>query len=176
MNQVDTVLFDKTGTLTRDQPEVGRIFTAHDWSADQILGFAAAAERKFHHPIAMAILHEADRLGLSLPPTDDSQYKVGYGITVQIDGHSVRVGSKPLSSQRGSNFGRGPSKPWMTRIVKGTQWLWWALTISSAERSSCAAVRPEVQSIVKGLRDRGSRTSRSSRAIMTPRPKSSRNR
>ena len=32
--------------------------------------------------------------GSSLPPTDDTQYKVGYGITVQIDGHTIRVGSK----------------------------------------------------------------------------------
>ena len=33
-------------------------------------------------------------LGLELPPTDDTQYKVGYGITVGVDGHTVRVGSK----------------------------------------------------------------------------------
>ncbi len=41
------------------------------------------------------------------------------------------------------------------RIARGTRWLWWASTISLAERSSCAAVRPEVQSIVNGLRNRG---------------------
>ncbi|MBV8609103.1 MAG: HAD-IC family P-type ATPase, partial [Singulisphaera sp.] len=94
MNQVDTVLFDKTGTLTRERPEVGRVITDPDWDPDQVLGFAAAAERKFHHPIALAILHKAEELGLPLPPTDDTQYKVGYGITVHIEGHTVRVGSK----------------------------------------------------------------------------------
>ena len=101
MNQVDTVLFDKTGTLTRERPEVGRVITADGWQPDQILGFAAAAERKFHHPIALAILHKADELGLILPPTDDTQYKVGYGITVQIDGHTVRVGSKRFLESEG---------------------------------------------------------------------------
>ncbi|MBV8417554.1 MAG: HAD family hydrolase, partial [Verrucomicrobia bacterium] len=78
MNEIDTVLFDKTGTLTRERPEVGRVIAADGFAPDRILGFAAAAERKFHHPIALAILHKAQELGLELPPTDDTQYKVGY--------------------------------------------------------------------------------------------------
>ena len=86
MNEVDTVLFDKTGTLTRERPEVGRVIAAHGFDAEQILGFAAAAERRFHHPIALAILHKAQELKLDLPPTDDTQYKVGYGITVHALG------------------------------------------------------------------------------------------
>ncbi len=94
MNRIDTVLFDKTGTLTRDQPEVGRIIAADGWDPARILAFAAAAERKFHHPIALAILHRADELGLRPLPTDDTQYKVGYGISVRILRYAVRVGSK----------------------------------------------------------------------------------
>ena len=94
MNAVDTVLFDKTGTLTRERPEVGRIMPLRGFSPEQVLQFAAAAERKFHHPIALAILHRAEELGLELPPTDETQYKVGYGITVEIDGQTIRVGSR----------------------------------------------------------------------------------
>ena len=88
MNEVDTVLFDKTGTLTRERPEVGRMIASHGFAPERILQFAAAAERKFHHPIALAILHKAQELGLELPPTDDTQYKVGYGITVGVEGHT----------------------------------------------------------------------------------------
>ena len=66
MNEIDTVLFDKTGTLTRERPEVGRIIASHGFAPEQILQFAAAAERKFHHPIALAILHKAQELGLEL--------------------------------------------------------------------------------------------------------------
>ena len=82
MNEVDTVLFDKTGTLTRERPEVGRIIACDGFDADQILRYAAAAEAKFAHPIATAILHAFEQLGQPLPPIDDSQYQVGYGITV----------------------------------------------------------------------------------------------
>ena len=68
MNEVDTVLFDKTGTLTRERPEVGRVIAAagHTPRARSCC-YAAAAERKFHHPIALAILHKAEELNLELP-------------------------------------------------------------------------------------------------------------
>ena len=76
MNEIDTVLFDKTGTLTRERPEVGRIISANGFSEERILQFAAAAEKKFHHPIALAILHKAAELKIPLPEIDDTQYKV----------------------------------------------------------------------------------------------------
>ena len=76
MNEIDTVLFDKTGTLTRERPEVGRVhWPATATSPTSILRFAAAAEKKFSHPIAKAILHEAEVQGLDLPPIEDSKYK-----------------------------------------------------------------------------------------------------
>src|SRR5262249_20913391 len=80
MKEIDTVLFDKTGTLTRERPEVGRVIGCNGFSEHVILTFAAAAEKKFHHPIALAIRHKAEELGLRLPSADDTQYKVGYGI------------------------------------------------------------------------------------------------
>ena len=101
MNEIDTVLFDKTGTLTRERPEVGRIVATNGFTEDRILQFAAAAERKFHHPIALAILHKAKERSLELPTIDDTQYKVGYGITVHVEGHLVRVGSKRFMEMEG---------------------------------------------------------------------------
>jgi heavy metal translocating P-type ATPase len=156
MNQVDTVLFDKTGTLTRDQPEVCRIFTAPDWSGDQILSFAAAAERMFHHPIAMAILHRAEQLELNLPPTDDSQYKVGYGITVEIGGNTVRVGSKRFIESEAIELDR-----WAIEALEEAHREGHTMVMVAVDDrlggmiELVAAVRPEVPSIIKGLRDRG---------------------
>src|SRR5262249_44839487 len=56
MNDIDTVLFDKTGTLTRECPEVGRIVVFGGYDEATVLCYAAAAEHKFAHPIARAIL------------------------------------------------------------------------------------------------------------------------
>ena len=156
MNEVDTVLFDKTGTLTRERPEVGRVIAAEGFAPDQILGYAAAAERKFHHPIALAILHKAQELNLALPPTDETQYKVGYGISVHIDGHTIRVGSKRFMEMEGIEL---PSevcdaldeahREGFTMVMVGVDdRLGGAIELQ-------AAVRPEVKEIIAGLRKRG---------------------
>lgn len=155
MNEVDTVLFDKTGTLTRERPEVGRIIAADGFQANRILGFAAAAERKFHHPIALAILHKAQELNLPLPATDDTQYKVGYGISVQIDGHTVRVGSRRFMEMEGIELPANvrealeeAHREGYTMVMVGVDdRLGGAIELQ-------ASVRPEVREIIQGLRKR----------------------
>ena len=92
--EVDVVLFDKTGTLTHDVPIVSRIVPANpSVDPDQILLYTAAAEQKFSHPIASAILKKAGEKSMTLPPLDDSHYHVGFGIEVSLDGHDIKVGS-----------------------------------------------------------------------------------
>jgi heavy metal translocating P-type ATPase len=156
MNQVDTVLFDKTGTLTRERPEVGRVIAADGWAPDRILGFAAAAERKFHHPIALAILHKAQELGLALPPTDDTQYKVGYGITVHIEGRTVRVGSERFLEQEGIAISAQVRQALGEAHLEGHTMVMVAVggQLGGAIELR-AAIRPEVGAIIQGLRDRG---------------------
>ncbi len=156
MNEVDTVLFDKTGTLTRERPEVGRIIASEGFSPERILLFAAAAEKRFHHPIALAILHKANELDLELPATDDTQYKVGYGITVQIEGHTVRVGSRRFMEMEGIDLTPEVQdaldeahREGYTMVMVGVDdRLGGAIELQ-------ASVRPEVREIIQGLRKRG---------------------
>ncbi len=156
MNEVDTVLFDKTGTLTRERPEVGRMIASHGFAPEQILQFAAAAERKFHHPIALAILHKAQELGLELPTTDDTQYKVGYGITVGVLGHTIRVGSKRFMDLEGVEI-----TPEVAAALEQSHLEGHTMVMVSVDGrlggalELHAAVRPEVRQIVQGLRERG---------------------
>ena len=156
LREVDTVLFDKTGTLTRERPEVGQIIAVNGHSAERILLFAAAAEQRFHHPIAQAILQRAEDEGLELPATDNTQYKVGYGISVFIDGHLVRVGSRRFIELEGlqltpevearleESHGQGHTMV----MVAVDNMLGGALELR-------ASVRPEVPEIIEGLRARG---------------------
>jgi Cu2+-exporting ATPase len=156
MNQVDTVLFDKTGTLTRERPEVGRIFAANGFGEEEVLQYAAAAEKKFHHPIAQAILYKAEELGLELPATDETQYKVGYGINVGINGRTVRVGSPrymdmegiPLTPEVQEALDAAHREGYTMVMVGIGDKLGGALELQ-------ASIRPEVRELVKGLRARG---------------------
>ena len=156
MNEVDTVIFDKTGTLTHERPEVSRIIATAGVSRERVLQLAAAAERKFHHPIALAILHRAEELGLDLPPHDDTHYKVGYGITVHVEGQAIHVGSKrfieleqiaiPGAVQAAIEEAHRDGSSMVLVGVAGE--LTGAIELK-------AAVRPEAREIVCGLRDRG---------------------
>jgi len=158
MTEIDTVLFDKTGTLTRERPEVGRVIASEGFDPDQILSYAAAAERKFHHPIALAILHKAKELNLALPPTDETQYKVGYGITVHVDGHTVRVGSKRFMEMEGIELPPNVREALDEAHLEGFT----MVMVGVDDRLGGAielqaAVRPEVKDIIAGLRKRGIR-------------------
>ncbi|MDR3639562.1 MAG: heavy metal translocating P-type ATPase [Isosphaeraceae bacterium] len=156
MNEIDTVLFDKTGTLTRERPEVGRVIASDGFSADQVLRYAAAAEKKFAHPIAKAILHEAEARGLDLPPIDDSRYSVGYGITVHVEGHTVRVGSARFMEMEGIALTPAVRDALDAAHDEGNTLVMVGIDggLGGALELQ-AAVRPEVRSIIDGLRKRG---------------------
>jgi Cu+-exporting ATPase len=91
---VDTVVFDKTGTLTVGRPEVSRVMPAPDRSADEVLALTAAAERGSEHPLAAAIIGEAERRELELGAGEAFEAVAGRGIRAVVAGRPVLVGSR----------------------------------------------------------------------------------
>jgi Cu2+-exporting ATPase len=156
MSKVDTVLFDKTGTLTRERPEVGRIFTCGEYDENRILQIAAAAEQRFSHPIARAIQEKFEELGLPMPEVDMSRYHVGFGITVEIEGRVVRVGSARFLCMEGISI---PSQ--IEAEMDGIHHEGHSLILVAVDGALAggielqAAYRPEIHGIVEGLRSRG---------------------
>jgi heavy metal translocating P-type ATPase len=156
MRKVDTVLFDKTGTLTREKPEVARIICCKPYNEQMLLTYAAAAEQKFTHPIARAIIEKFETLGKPLPPINESKYQVGYGITVEINKQIVRVGSRRFMEME-----KIPIPSWIDAELHamhgdGNSFVNVAINGEMAGvielRSSH---RPEVEEILAGLRSRG---------------------
>ena len=99
LNKVDTVVFDKTGTLTEHQPRVGSIHPCAGFSESDVLFYTAAAEYRQRHPIARAILDEAERRAIKLPTIDNAHYSVGFGTRVTLNDIQVRVGSRRFMLQ-----------------------------------------------------------------------------
>ncbi|HET9250363.1 MAG TPA: HAD-IC family P-type ATPase, partial [Actinomycetota bacterium] len=95
MRTVDTVLMDKTGTLTTGAPAV-RDVVAVDGDRDAVLALAAAAEAESEHPLARAIVAEAQRQGLPLPAATGFRASAGRGVRAQVDGAEVAVGGPAL--------------------------------------------------------------------------------
>jgi heavy metal translocating P-type ATPase len=155
---VDTFLFDKTGTLTRERPEVGRVLCYGDHSEEQLLLWAAAAEQKFSHPIAKAIVDKYQTLGRPLPKIDDSKYHVGYGITVVVDGHTVRVGSARFMKHEGLEL-----PPALVQELNAAHDDGNSLVLIGVDGALGGAIelraseRPEAAAMIAGLRARGAR-------------------
>ena len=92
---VDAIVFDKTGTLTEEVPKVKAVTSLHSsFGEERLLQCIAGAEQRFSHPIARAIISEAERRKLQLPEFSDSDCQLGLGIKVQLEERPFCVGSQ----------------------------------------------------------------------------------
>ena len=101
LSKVDTIVFDKTGTLTEEQPHIGALYPCSDLHENELLRVAAAAEQKQTHPIARAILKEAQDRDLALPDIEKAKYEIGYGLEVTLKQKVVLIGSKRFIERSG---------------------------------------------------------------------------
>lgn len=101
LGKVDTVVLDKTGTLTFGAPSVVRIMTAEGVSQEEVLRWAAIAERNSEHPLAKAIVNAAQKLVGVFPPPDTFQYAPGKGVTANANGFSIHVGNATHLAENG---------------------------------------------------------------------------
>jgi Cu2+-exporting ATPase len=98
--KIDTVVCDKTGTLTIGHAGVNDIDVMEDrFTKDEILCYAASAEKGLTHPIAEAIVHHAKDQGVALKECEEWEYKVGLGAYARIDGMIICVGSPRFMKQ-----------------------------------------------------------------------------
>ncbi|WP_249938050.1 copper-translocating P-type ATPase [Variovorax sp. 3P27G3] len=93
MEKVDTLVVDKTGTLTQGHPKVVRIETASGFDAAAVLQKLASVERASEHPLAAAIVAEAQERRLPLSPVLEFDSPVGQGVVGTVDGARVMCGS-----------------------------------------------------------------------------------
>ena len=99
-HKIDTVVLDKTGTITAGKPEVTEIVPASGLSREQLLQFAASAEKGSEHPLGEAIVRCAESERLALLQAGQFNAIPGYGIEVAIDGIPILIGNRKLMEER----------------------------------------------------------------------------
>ncbi len=155
LNKVDTIVFDKTGTLTEEQPHIGTIHSDSDYTEDEILIYAAAAEYKQKHPLAKAILQEVENRQLSIPAIEDSEYKLGYGIIVRVAGKTVHLGSERFMEVENISI-----PPKLKKQQKLSDEEGYSLVIVAVNKHIAGTikllptVRPEAKAIISHLKQR----------------------
>lgn len=101
MEKVDTLVVDKTGTLTEGRPKVVHVEPAPGFSADDVLQKLASVERASEHPLAMAIVMDAQSRNLSLAPVSDFDSPVGKGVIGTVDHQVIVSGSAKFLADHG---------------------------------------------------------------------------
>jgi heavy metal translocating P-type ATPase len=158
LTQVDTILFDKTGTLTKEQPEIGQIIPCDGLSEEEILTYAACAERRLTHPIARAILKHAEQRQLSLPAIEDANYKIGYGVTVNLNTQEIKVGSARFMTLEGISIPSNIQEIVSRSQQEGSSFIMVAINQQLKGIIEIQPqVRPEVKKMISCLRKRGIR-------------------
>lgn len=91
------VVFDKTGTLTTGRFAVDHIIPTKGMEKAVLLRIVASVERYSTHPIARAIVENAQALGTA--PTCNVEEIAGLGLKAQVEGKCVWVGKRLLLSK-----------------------------------------------------------------------------
>src|SRR5690606_17760353 len=81
LRKVDTLVVDKTGTLTEGRPKLVTVLAQKGFEETQLLGLAASLERQSEHPLAAAIVREAEARSMELSQSTDFASVTGKGIT-----------------------------------------------------------------------------------------------
>jgi Cd2+/Zn2+-exporting ATPase len=96
---VDVVAFDKTGTVTFGEPDVTDVKPLNGYAREQVLAYAASAERGSEHPLAKAIIKKAKEERLTVHAPSNYEAKTGLGIKATVEGASVVVGDKMIQDE-----------------------------------------------------------------------------
>jgi Cu+-exporting ATPase len=101
MEKVDTLVVDKTGTLTEGKPKVVAVSPAEGITENELLRIAASLERASEHPLAAAIVAEANARKLALSDPKEFDSPVGKGVLGVVDGRRVEIGNTAFLTERG---------------------------------------------------------------------------
>lgn len=105
---VKVVVVDKTGTVTNGKPVLTDIVATTGIAAhgkvlaeNRLLSVTAAAEKLSEHPLADAIVAEAQSRGIELPPAEQFEAVPGRGVTAVVAGQKIGVGTRRMMRENG---------------------------------------------------------------------------
>ena len=87
------VALDKTGTITEGAPRVTDLLPAEGVTETELLTLAAALESRSEHPLAKAILADAEAKAITPPEVSDFAALPGNGLTAKLAGMDIYAGN-----------------------------------------------------------------------------------
>jgi len=96
LRKIDTLIVDKTGTLTAGKPAFREVVAASGSDADEVLRLAASLDQGSEHPLAEALVNEANSRKLSLAKAEEFESTSGIGVRGRVDGKALALGNTAL--------------------------------------------------------------------------------
>ncbi|MEO2256860.1 heavy metal translocating P-type ATPase [Paenibacillus amylolyticus] len=127
MARTRVVAFDKTGTLTMGTPQVTDIITSENVDRAQLLAAVAAIENLSMHPLARAIVDQANMENITLQEAEHVQALTGWGIEGTINGvvwsigKTDVLGSMQSEEMKDSNVG-DPDEHGVNHVKVSSEW------------------------------------------------------
>lgn len=100
-HSVNVVVMDKTGTITQGKPVVTDLKYQSGATENQLLQIAASLEKLSEHPLARAIVAEAEKRNIQFLPVDRFEQIPGQGIKGNIKGMNCLAGNQKLLNAEG---------------------------------------------------------------------------
>ena len=94
------VALDKTGTITEGAPRVTDLLPAEGVTETELLTLAAALESRSEHPLAKAVLTDAEAKAITSPEVTDFAALPGNGLAAKLDGMDIYAGNAAFIQTR----------------------------------------------------------------------------
>lgn len=97
-HKINTVVFDKTGTITEGIPVVTDIKT-NGINENDLLLYAAAAEKLSEHPLGDSIVKESNSRNITIPEAENFESISGMGIKAVVNGKQIIIGNEKMMNE-----------------------------------------------------------------------------
>lgn len=105
LHTVSTVVMDKTGTVTQGKPKVTDLYPSDGTTAEELLCIAASLEKPSEHPLADAIVAEAEERNIPLVSAKAFQAIHGRGVRAELQGAGYLAGNRAMMEENGVELG-----------------------------------------------------------------------
>ena len=152
LHKVRAVVFDKTGTLTTGKPKVTDVTSLGSLDENELLSAVASIERGSEHPLAKAIVAEAESRRLPWSHAEEFRAWPGVGVRARLDSRPWLVGRQSLLEQHGVDVGAAAIRDRMERDGK-------TVIFASADGRLAGAIaladeiKPEAVAAVRRLKE-----------------------
>jgi heavy metal translocating P-type ATPase len=97
-----TLIFDKTGTLTYGRPTLTEIICVTGFERQEVLQLAASLELYSKHPLAGAVVNEAEKQGSKFLTVTELSEAPGKGLNGVVETHTVRITGRKQAEESGA--------------------------------------------------------------------------